>query len=81
MPSSDFEAAKLEDNPTIIDILSHTGLIKTNSEGRRLIQQGGVSVNDEKITDFGQVITAEDFVDGKMIIKKGKKKFHRLNLI
>jgi tyrosyl-tRNA synthetase len=81
MPSSDIEAAKLDDKLTIIDILTHSGLIKSNSEGRRLIQQGGVSVNDEKITDFSQVITAEDFVDGKIIIKKGKKKFHKLNLI
>ncbi|SHI95088.1 tyrosyl-tRNA synthetase [Dethiosulfatibacter aminovorans DSM 17477] len=81
MPSSDMEASKLDENLTIIDILNLTGLIKTNSEGRRLIQQGGVSVNDEKVADYGQAITAEDFKDGKMIIKKGKKKFHRLNLI
>lgn len=81
MPSSDYELAKLDEKPTIIDILSYTGLIKTNSEGRRLIQQGGVSVNDEKITDFGKIITADDFKEGKIIIKKGKKKFHRLNLI
>lgn len=81
MPSSDMEASKLDENLTIIDILNLTGLIKTNSEGRRLIQQGGVSINDEKVADFGQAITAEDFKDGKMIIKKGKKKFHRLNLI
>lgn len=81
MPSSDMEAAKLDENPTIIDILNITGLIKTNSEGRRLIQQGGVSVNDEKIEDIKKVIIAEDFIEGRLIIKKGKKKFHRLNLI
>jgi tyrosyl-tRNA synthetase len=81
MPSSDIEVAKLDENPTIIDIMKLAGLIKTNSEGRRLIQQGGVSVNDVKVEDIKRVITAEDFVDGRLIIKKGKKKFHRLNLI
>jgi len=81
MPSSDIEVAKLDENPTIIDIMNLAGLIKTNSEGRRLIQQGGVSVNDVKVEDIKRVITAEDFVDGRLIIKKGKKKFHRLNLI
>ena len=46
----------------------------SRSEGRRLIQQGGVSVNDEKVTDFARVFTTSDFdQDRALVIKKGKR--------
>ncbi|MBV1757052.1 MAG: tyrosine--tRNA ligase [Dethiosulfatibacter sp.] len=80
MPSTDMEKALLDDNPTIVDILRMTGLISTNSEGRRLIQQGGIMLNDEKIQDFARPIILEDFTDNKMIVKKGKKIYHKVNL-
>lgn len=52
------------------------GLAGTKSEARRLVQQGGVSVNDEKVTDIGFVVTESMLKDGAKI-KKGKKKFHK----
>jgi tyrosyl-tRNA synthetase len=56
-----------------------TGLSKSRSEARRLIQQGGVSVNDEKVTDFARVFTLADLdADGALIIKKGKKGYHQI---
>ena len=50
----------------------------SKGEGRRLIQQNGVSFKDEKLSDPDYVLTEEDFTDGEAIVKKGKKKFYRL---
>jgi tyrosyl-tRNA synthetase len=80
MPSTVMDKSLLDDNPTIIDILRITGLITTNSEGRRLIQQGGIMLNNEKIQDFDRSISIEDFADNKLIVKKGKKIYHKVNL-
>ena len=64
----------------ILDVLAQTGLVPSKGEGRRLIQQNGLSVNDEKVTDVNMVVTAEMFTDNAMIIKKGKKVFHKVSL-
>jgi tyrosyl-tRNA synthetase len=80
MPSTDIDTTFFEGNPTIIELLKTAKLISTNSEGRRLIQQGGISLNEEKIEDIARLIVIEDFADGKAIVKKGKKIYHRVNL-
>jgi tyrosyl-tRNA synthetase len=49
-------------------------LAASNGEARRLVQQGGVSINDQKITDASHTLTLEDFAD-QVILKKGKKNF------
>jgi tyrosyl-tRNA synthetase len=80
MPSTDIDTTFFDENPTIIELLKTAKLISTNSEGRRLIQQGGISLNEEKIEDIARLIVIEDFADGKAIVKKGKKIYHRVNL-
>ena len=71
--------AELEEGKDLITLLVDTKLAKNRSEGRRLIQQGGVTVNDEKITDFARVFTTADFdEEGTLVIKKGKKGFHQI---
>ena len=62
-----------------VDLMIKADMIKSKSEGRRLIQQGGVTVNDEKLTDFGFTLTKADIENG-VIIKKGKKIFHKFCL-
>ena len=64
----------------ILDILMMTKLIPSKGEGRRLISQNGISVNDEKVTDVNMAVTEEMFGENGMIIKKGKKVFHRVIL-
>ena len=54
------------------------GIIKSKGEGRRLITQGGVSVNDEKATDPNMSFTTDDF-SNEIIVKKGKKVFHKFS--
>ena len=60
--------------------MTETGLTKSNGEARRAIQQGGVSINDTKITDPSFEVTEEIFEEGRIIIKKGKKNFHKVDL-
>lgn len=80
MPSTEF-AFDGVDSISVADLLVHCKLAPSRSEAKRNITQGGVEVNEVKITDFGAKVTVEDFVDGKLIIKKGKKTYHRVNLI
>ena len=79
MPTITLEDADFEDGAVgIIKVLVKAGLSKSNGEARRLIQQGGISLNDEKVTDFAKVITADEIAAGDVIIKKGKKIFYKI---
>lgn len=62
----------------ILDLMLKAGLIPSKGEGRRLVQQGGVSVNGNKVSDIAQNICESDYEDGCVIIKKGKKVFHKI---
>jgi tyrosyl-tRNA synthetase len=62
----------------IIDLLAELGIIKTKSDGRRLVQQNGLSINDKKVTDFNYPVTEDLFVDGELLIRQGKKKYNRI---
>lgn len=81
MPSTDIQTDDLTDGSIgILDLMLKCELIPSKGEGRRLVQQGGVSLNDSKVTDPTTQITAESFKDGYVVIKKGKKVFHKVNL-
>ena len=78
MPSTELDESIFTDGKiNIIDLLSATGLVPSKAEARRLIQQGGVAIDDEKITDFKAEIAKDDFAKGYVVIKKGKKVFHK----
>lgn len=62
----------------ILDLMLKAGLIPSKGEGRRLIQQGGVSINGNKVSDIAENICESDFEDGSVIIKKGKKVYHKI---
>lgn len=62
----------------VVDILAVTKILPSKGEGRRLIQQGGVLINDEKVTDFSLAITEEHFKNGYMMVKKGKKNYFKV---
>ena len=81
MPTTEITAADLTDGAiNILDLMQKAGLIASKGEGRRLVQQGGVSVDDVKVTDIAKTCTAADFEKGHVIIKKGKKVFHKVVL-
>lgn len=60
----------------VLDLLVKTGLAASKGEGRRLIQQGGLTIKDEKVTDPNAAFVKADFEQG-LVIKKGKKVFHK----
>ena len=62
----------------IISVLVKAGLCESRGDGRRNIQQGGVSVNDEKVTDISTKYTLDDFKGEGLIIRRGKKKFAKV---
>lgn len=64
----------------IIDLLASTGLVPSKGEGRRLIQQGGLSINDNRVDSVDLMITESDFSDNEIMVRKGKKSFHRVVL-
>jgi len=81
MPTTEMTAAELGEGMTVIDLMMKAGLIKSKSEGRRLIEQSGVTVNDNVVDDVNATIAEKDFEEGKLIVKKGKKVYHRVNLV
>ncbi len=80
IPSTDMEASRFQEGVPILELLRELDLIKSNSEGRRLIDQGGISVDDEKVKSIEETISLEDFVEGKILIKKGKKVYHQIKI-
>ena len=74
MPTTEIESADM----ALLDVMLVAGLVPSKKEARRLVEQGGVAVNDEKINDVNFVLTADCFKDGYAIIRKGKKVFHKI---
>jgi len=62
----------------IIDVLTANGIFASKSEGRRLIQQGGLHMDDTKVTDVDCLLTADLFENNSLLIRKGKKNYHRI---
>ena len=79
MPTT--QIAKSDLPKGLLILMTETGLTKSNGEARRIIKQGGVSINDKKVGDPSIEVTEDLFEDGRIIIKKGKKNFHKVELI
>ena len=65
-------------NISIVDAIVISGIAPSKGQARTLINQGGISLNDEKITDINYTLSDKDFSAGYAILKKGKKVFHKL---
>lgn len=60
---------------SLIDLLVETSLVSSKSEARRLIEQNGISINNEKVKDINKIITEKHLNNDFLIIQKGKKIF------
>lgn len=81
MPSTTLTPADFTDGAILVpDLLRKAGLVSSKGEARRLIDQGGVSIDDEKITSVTAAVPAAQFEKGHVIVKKGKKVFHKVLL-
>ena len=79
MPIAELTEADLTDgNIDILDLLVKSGLVASRSEGRRAVEQGGVTMEGEKVTDFRAVFAGEDFHGEGKVLKRGKKNFKRI---
>ena len=81
MPEAKIQEADLEgDAIDVIALLQKSGLVPSRSEGRRAIEQGGVSVDGEKVTDVKATITKEQLAGDGIVLKRGKKNFRRVSM-
>ena len=80
MPTTALKAEQFAEDCTItvIDILVAASLAKSKGEARRLIEQGGITVDDERVTDIAKAVSKADFEKGHVLVKKGKKVFHKI---
>ncbi|MBY7025426.1 MULTISPECIES: tyrosine--tRNA ligase [Clostridium] len=65
---------------TVLDIIAKTKIVPSKKEGRRLIEQGGLSINGEKIIDLTRTLNEDDFEDGSALIKRGKKNYNKIEI-
>lgn len=79
IPTLEYDATQLEEGVDLITVLVDTKMCGSRGDARRNIQQGGVSVNDVKVTDFDYVVSSKDFdIDGAIMVKKGKKSYYKI---
>ena len=80
MPTTTLAASDLTDGKIgLLDVMVKAGLAPSKGEARRLVQQGGITVNDQKVTDIAASLDEAALTDG-VVIKKGKKVFHKVTL-
>ena len=78
IPTTTYSATQFTEGVDLITMMCDAKLATSRSDARRNIEQGGVTVNDIKVTDFAKVFTSKDFdTDGALLVKKGKKAYHR----
>lgn len=78
MPTVEIGKAQIDAGLSVLDLLAVTGILPSKGEGRRLIQQGGLVINGEKVETVDRVITSNDFTEGHLIVRRGKKSWHRV---
>ncbi len=78
VPTTEIEESRLAEGIPAFELFSDVGLCKSRSEARRVISQGGGYLNGERIKAFDQKITMNDVVDGEIMLRAGKKRFHRV---
>ena len=81
MPQTEISAYDLTNGEIgILDLLVNVAIVPSKAEGRRVVTQGGLSVDGEKITDPNYTVKTADFEKGYIVVKKGKKVFHKVIL-
>ena len=83
VPSSELEKSAFEGNTlTISDLLARAGVASSKGEARRLVEGGGICLNNRRVADPRQPVTIEEFIEGKVIVlRKGQKHYHLLRIM
>ena len=78
MPTTALSSEDVGEGITILELLVKCGLVPSKGEGRRLVQQGGILAGDEKVASIDRVFSLDELKQGDLILRKGKKTFHRV---
>lgn len=78
IPTTEFMPSDFETGIDILTLLQQTKLVPSRSEGRRLVTQNGIKINEQPVTDPNAQITMADFKENELMIQKGKKVFHKV---
>ncbi|MBB6218775.1 tyrosyl-tRNA synthetase [Anaerosolibacter carboniphilus] len=81
VPFTELPRSEFAEGMDIMTLLTKTGLIPSRSEGRRLVQQGGIVIDDIKVDDPQKIIQENDFKEDTLMIRKGKKVYHQVRLV
>ena len=83
VPSSQMPKADLEGTGTgVIDLLANTGFLKSKGEARRAITEGGIYLNNQRVTEPTQQVTVSDLLDGRfLVLRRGKKNYHLVKVV
>lgn len=80
MPSSGYSETDVIGKMPVIDLFTDTGLCKSKSDARRLVKQGGAYINGNRIENFDQIVLEHDVKDKEILLRAGKKKYHKIIL-
>ena len=80
VPTTEITAEQLAADARLTSLLTMVGIAKSNSAARKLVEQNAVSINDEKVTDVNYALRAEDIPADGLMIRSGKKTYHRIML-
>jgi tyrosyl-tRNA synthetase len=78
VPTQSYPASELSQK-SLIDIVTETRLCSSKSESRRMIENGGISINNEKIVDIKYILSKNDVSEGYCLIRKGKKSYVKVD--
>ncbi|MCG8684313.1 MAG: tyrosine--tRNA ligase [Desulfobacterales bacterium] len=80
VPSSEYTKSDVIDTKPVVDLFCETGLCKSKSDARRLVKQGGAYINGERLSAFDQVVSDKDIDGNEILLRAGKKKYHKIIL-
>ncbi|MBE0698517.1 MAG: tyrosine--tRNA ligase, partial [Anaerolineaceae bacterium] len=82
VPSSQIPRAQLEgEGLAIVDLLANSGFVKSKGEARRAISEGGISLNNQRVSEPTQAVTVSSFIDGRfLILRRGRKNYHLVQI-
>ncbi len=81
LPTTELEAASYPQGIPLLELLVVTGLVPSKKEARRLIDQRGIAVNQKVVTEHGLIINLQEFRKDGLLLRKGKKTYHRVEIV
>jgi tyrosyl-tRNA synthetase len=80
MPTAHIDAGSIQGGINVLDLLAEAGIISSKGDGRRLITQGGLYINDDRVEAIDHMVSPTDFNDNELIVRKGKKNYHKITM-